>query len=147
MQKLIDGESGGPEMVGVKTYPYSRLQYEYLDDFQSLVATTITHPFMATTAFNRASVPHDLLYGSNFDDDRLGAEKKWKSEYRRSYMPKSHVQSKRAPSSGVRSEQVRARGQDRSLVHHSLVHHRRRPPMIPPRVAPLHTHAPRCHRA
>ena len=65
---------------------------------------------MATTAFNRASVPHDILYGSNFDDDRLGAHKKWKSEYSRSYFPKSHVESKRAASSGVRSEQFQFLG-------------------------------------
>jgi len=109
MQKLIDGDQG-PPMVGVTTYPYTRGQQEYLEDFQSLVATTIEHPYMATTAFNRASVPHDLLYGSNFDDDRLGADKKWKSEYRRSFMHKDHVMSKRAPSSGVRSEQFQFLG-------------------------------------
>lgn len=109
MQKLIDGDEG-PAMIGVTTYPYTRPQYQYLDDFQSLVASTIDHPYMATTAFNRASVPHDILYGSNFDDDRLGAHKKWKSEYSRSYFPKSHVESKRAASSGVRSEQFQFLG-------------------------------------
>ena len=79
------------------------------------MANTIDHPYMATTAFNRSSVPHDILYGSNFDDDRLGhmaegGHKKWRSEYRLAYVPKSHVQAKRAPSSGVRSEQFQFLG-------------------------------------
>jgi len=109
MQKTIDGDTG-PAMIGVTTYPYTRPQKQYLDDFQSLVATTIDHPYMATTAFNRASVPHDLLCGSNFDDDRLGAKKKWRSEYSHAFIPKSHVDSKRAASSGVRSEQFQFLG-------------------------------------
>merc|ERR1719181_642649 len=109
MQRLIDGDEC-PAMIGVTTYPYTRSQKQYLDDFQSLVATTIDHPYMATTAFNRASVPHDLLYGSNFDDDRLGAAKKWRSEYGRSFVPKSYAESKRAASSGVRSEQFQFLG-------------------------------------
>ena len=104
IQRLIDGDEG-PAMIGVTTYPYTRSQKEYLDDFQSLVATTIDHPYMATTAFNRASVPHDLLYGSNFDDDRLGGiEKKWRSEYSHAYVKKDHVWAKKRESSGVRSE-------------------------------------------
>jgi len=65
---------------------------------------------MPTTAFNRASVPHDILYGSNFDDDRLGAQKKWRSEYRRAFVEKSMVESKKRLSSGVRSEQVQFLG-------------------------------------
>ena len=66
---------------------------------------------MATTAFNRASVPHDILYGSNFDDDRMGGiEKKWTSEYKRTYKQKSYKASKNALSSGVRSEQVQFLG-------------------------------------
>jgi len=110
MQKKIDGDEG-PAMIGVSTYPYTRPQKQYLDDFQSVVATTIDHPYMATTAFNRASVPHDLLYGSNFDDDRLGGrERKWRSEYSLSYAPKSYVDSKRALCSGVRSEQFQFLG-------------------------------------
>jgi hypothetical protein len=110
MQKKIDGDEG-PAMIGVSTYPYTRPQKQYLDDFQSVVATTIDHPYMATTAFNRASVPHDLLYGSNFDDDRLGGrERKWRSEYSISYAPKSYVDSKRALCSGVRSEQFQFLG-------------------------------------
>jgi hypothetical protein len=110
MQKKIDGDEG-PAMIGVSTCPYTRPQKQYLDDFQSVVATTIDHPYMATTAFNRASVPHDLLYGSNFDDDRLGGrERKWRSEYCRSYAPKSYVDSKRALCSGVRSEQFQFLG-------------------------------------
>ena len=64
-QKTIDGESGeGPAMKGVTTYPYSRSQLMYLADFRCLVAGTITHPYMATTGFNSASVPHNLLAGA-----------------------------------------------------------------------------------
>ena len=110
MSKLIDGDEG-PAMEGVRTYPFSRSQRYYLDEFRCLVATTIDHPFMSTTAFNRASVPHDPLSGSNFDDDRMGGiKKKWCSEYTRSYPVKSIVASKKAESSGVRSEQFQFLG-------------------------------------
>ena len=110
IQKIIDGDTG-PQMIGVTTYPYTRLQREYLDDFQSLCATTIEHPYMATTAFNCSSVPHDLLYGSNFDDDRLGGiQRKWRSEQRRSFPEKSLIASKRTVPTGVRSEQVQFLG-------------------------------------
>ena len=108
-RKMIEGDEG-PPMVGVTTYPYTRGQREYLEDFQSLVANTIDHPFMATTAANTASSPHDILYGSNFDDDRLGPGKKWMSEYKLSYPIKSYVESKQAMSSGVRSEQFQFLG-------------------------------------
>lgn len=105
-QKTIDGEYG-PAMSGVTTYPYSRNQQLYLADFRCLVANTITHPFMATTGFNVGSVPHDLLAGSNFDDDKMGGfERKWRSECRNAYTKKSIVESKTASACGVRSEQV-----------------------------------------
>ena len=108
---LIDGDGSTPKMSGVITYPYSRTKRLYLQDFRALVATTIDHPYMATTAFNRASVPHDLLYGSNFDDDRLGGiEKKWRSEYKHSFVPKSYVDARSRESSGVRSEQFQFLG-------------------------------------
>ncbi len=98
-------------MQGVTSYPYSRNQLLYLTDFRVLVANTITHPFMATTGFNTASVPHNLLAGSNFDDDRLGGfEKKWRSEYKKQYTVTDFrgriVKSKTAEACGVRSEQV-----------------------------------------
>jgi len=98
-------------MQGVTTYPYSRNQLLYLQDFRVLVASTITHPFMATTAFNVASVPHDLLAGMNYDDDRMGGfEKKWRSEYRKQYTVTDFrsriVNSKTAEARGVRSEQI-----------------------------------------
>ena len=113
IQKMIDGDVG-PAMVRVSTYPYTRAQREYLSDFQAVVAHTIEHPYMATTAFNRSSVPHDLLYGSNFDDDRFAVQKKFKSECRRAYHvedPRARiVQSKRAMGSGVRSECVQFLG-------------------------------------
>ena len=101
-------------MIGVTTYPYTRSQREYLDDFQALCATTIDHPYMATTAFNRSSVPHDLLYGSNFDDDRLGPMKKWLSEQKLAFVPKDLVAAKNLKASGVRSEQVQVRHRQRT---------------------------------
>jgi hypothetical protein len=110
MGRLIDGDTG-PAMTGVTTYPYSRAQQLYLEDFRALVAGSIDHPFMATTAFNCPSIPHGLLSGSNYDDDRMGGvEKKWRSEYRRSFPLKSYVASKNAESSGVRSEQFQFLG-------------------------------------
>lgn len=108
--RLIDGDSG-PPMSGVTTYPYSRAQQLYLEDFRALVAGSIDHPFMSTTGFNVGSVPHDLLSGSNFDDDRMGGiHKKWNSEYSRSYPFKSYHAAKNAAPSGVRSEQVQFLG-------------------------------------
>ena len=109
IRKLIDGDEG-PPMEGVTSYPYTRSQAEYLEDFQALVANTIDHPYMATTAFNRNSSPHDLLYGSNFDDDRLGAAKKWKTTYQYSWDSKDHLWAKNTLASGVRSENVQFLG-------------------------------------
>jgi len=62
LQKAIDGDTG-PPMLGVSTYPYSRPQTAYMEDFQMLVASTITHPYLSTTAFNKGSAPHNLLTG------------------------------------------------------------------------------------
>ena len=108
--QMIDGDIG-PKMGGVLTYPYTRSQRLYLGDFRALVATSIDHPFMTTTGFNSASVPHDLLSGSNYDDDRMGGiQKKWCSEYRREFLKKSIIESRKAGSSGVRSELVQFLG-------------------------------------
>ena len=63
LQKLIDGDTG-PPMIGVSTYPYSVAQKLYKDDFEQMVASTITHPYIAGTSFNVNSAPHDLLEGS-----------------------------------------------------------------------------------
>lgn len=110
MDETIDGDRG-PAMVGVTSYPYTRAQRYYLEDFRALVASSIDHPFMATTAFNKSSVPHELLSGSNYDDDRMGGiGKKWSSEYKRSFPIKSYVEAKNASSSGVRSEQFQFLG-------------------------------------
>jgi hypothetical protein len=115
MDTMIDGDKG-PKMSGVLTYPYSRSQRLYLDDFRCLVASSIDHPYMATTGFNVSSVPHDLLRGSNFDDAKLGGvEKTWRSECRRAYPVinpawRNIVAAKTADSSGVRSEQFQFLG-------------------------------------
>lgn len=109
-QKNIDGEYG-PEMIGVTTYPFSRSQRQYLTDFRVLVAGSVTHPYMSTTGFNVGSVPHNLLAGSNFDDDRMGGiQKKWNSEYRRQFLKKSYNEAKSTLATGVRSECVQFLG-------------------------------------
>ena len=36
MKQMIEGDTG-PQMIGVTTYPYTRLQHEYLDDFQGVL--------------------------------------------------------------------------------------------------------------
>uniref|UniRef100_A0A6T7Y7R2 Uncharacterized protein n=1 Tax=Prymnesium polylepis TaxID=72548 RepID=A0A6T7Y7R2_9EUKA len=105
MQAAIDGETG-PPMTGVTTYPYARFQTPYLNDFRAVIANTVTHPFMATTAFNAASSPHDLLSGTAFDEGKLGREQKWKTEYSRAFIEKSYVQAVRAHSNGLRSEEM-----------------------------------------
>lgn len=111
-QRNIDGEMG-PAMIGVTTYPFSRSQRLYLQDFRALVAGTITHPYMSTASHGTpgTSVPHDLLAGSNFDDDRMGGfEKKFRSEHSRAYTVLDArariVLAKTAASCGVRSEQM-----------------------------------------
>jgi hypothetical protein len=98
-------------MKGVSSYPYSRNQLLYLKDFRVLVAGTITHPYMVT-AGKGASTPHDVLSGSNFDDDKLGGfAKKWRSEYRVQYTIEKDdfgtriAKAKSAAPCGVRSEQ------------------------------------------
>jgi len=62
LQKAIDGDTG-PPMTGVTTYPFSRSQRYYVEDFQSLVAMSITHPFTVTTN-PTGSVPHNLVSGA-----------------------------------------------------------------------------------
>ena len=63
LQKAIDGDTG-PAMIGVASYPYSATQKNYLDDFEMLVASTITHPYIGSTCFNKGSAPHNLLTGA-----------------------------------------------------------------------------------
>lgn len=105
IQAAIDGETG-PPMTGVTTYPYARFQTPYINDFRAVIANTVTHPFMATTAFNAASSPHDLLSGTAFDEGKLGREVKWKTEYKRAFIEKSYVQAVRAHANGLRSEEM-----------------------------------------
>ena len=63
LQKRIDGDTG-PAMIGVSTYPYSRTQSSYREDFEQLVASTITHPYISTTNMGQGSCPHNLLTGA-----------------------------------------------------------------------------------
>jgi len=87
LQKKIDGDTG-PAMIGVSTYPYSRSQSSYREDFEMLVASTITHPYISTSVCGAASSPHNLLTGSNF----ALTYNYWDSEYKRTYKPKSYTQ-------------------------------------------------------
>jgi hypothetical protein len=113
MDETIDGDRG-PAMVGVTTYPYTRSQRYYLEDYRALVASSIDHPYMATTGFNMSSVPHGVLSGMNYDDDRMqvvaGRDGKWHSECKLSYPRRSYVEAKNMAASGVRGEQIQFLG-------------------------------------
>ena len=63
IQKKIDGDTG-PAMIGVSSYPYSRSQSSYREDFEMLIASTITHPYISTTNMGQGSCPHNLLTGA-----------------------------------------------------------------------------------
>lgn len=63
LQKKIDGDTG-PAMIGVSSYPYSRPQSAYREDFEMLVTSTITHPYIRTTDMTEGSAPHNLLTGA-----------------------------------------------------------------------------------
>ena len=96
----------GPAMTGVISYPYSASQRLYRDDFEQMIAATITHPYCRTTS-KSGSLPHNILSGTNFDEASLGAMRMtWKSEQERSFVPMSLVASKQIKATGVRSECV-----------------------------------------
>lgn len=105
LQSAIDGDSG-PAMIGVSSYPYSATQRNYIDDFEMLVASTITHPYIGSTCFNKGSSPHNLMRGSNF----APSYDIFQSTAARSWVPKSYKQAFNTKASGVRSEQVRFLG-------------------------------------
>ena len=105
LQKLIDGDTG-PPMIGVSTYPYSVAQKLYKDDFEQMVASTITHPYIAGTSFNVNSAPHDLLEGSALKNVDRGNIHKWVSTYKRDYVPKDVKEAFNAKAVGLRSEQA-----------------------------------------
>jgi hypothetical protein len=92
-------------MVGVKDYPYSPSQYYYNDDFQSLVANTITHPYMSTTT-SYGSVPHNIISGTNFGAEEKAGANKWKSEYTKAFVKKSFVEAYHMKAKGLRSEEM-----------------------------------------
>jgi len=105
IQKIIDGVTG-PPMTGVATYPFSANERHYKEDFRALVASQVTHPFMAITSFNVPSVPHHLLRGSAFDDGKLCKHKEWSSEYKRAYPQKSATVAFKMRANGLRSEEM-----------------------------------------
>ena len=93
-------------MAGVIHYPYSSFQRLYRDDFESMVMSSITHPFCATAKANASSCSHNLLTGSAFDDGRINHLKSWVSEQERSFVRQSLVSSKAMIPTGVRRECV-----------------------------------------
>ena len=105
LQKEIEGHFG-PALIGVSTYPYSASQRYYLEDFQASVKSSISHPYTAVTGFNIGSSPHELLRGSNFDEDKLGNEQKWLSESKRQFVPKDAYEAFLKPARGLRSEEM-----------------------------------------
>ena len=90
-------------MIGVTTYPYTIPQNMYRSDFETLVASTITHPFISMTTFNKGSAPHNILTGSAF----APTYDYFKSDAQRSWVFKSYKESFNTKASGLRSEQVR----------------------------------------
>ena len=90
-------------MIGVATYPYSIPQNIYRTDFETLVASTITHPYISMTTFNKGSAPHNILTGSNF----APTYDYFTSTAQRSWTAKSYRDSYNMKASGLRSEQVR----------------------------------------
>ena len=90
-------------MIGVTTYPYSIPQSVYRQDFETLVASTITHPYISMTTFNQGSSPHNVLTGSNFG----ATHSYFETESMRSYKPKSYHEAFNTKASGIRSESVR----------------------------------------
>mmetsp|Transcript_49215 Transcript_49215/g.118602 ORF Transcript_49215/g.118602 Transcript_49215/m.118602 type:complete len:196 (+) Transcript_49215:84-671(+) len=101
LQKKIDGDTG-PAMIGVSSYPYSRSQSSYREDFEMLVASTITHPYISTTNMGQGSCPHNLLTGSNY----APTYDYWNSEYKLSYKKLSAKEAFNSKAMGLRSEEM-----------------------------------------
>lgn len=101
LQKAIYGQSG-PPMSGVTTYPYSRAQKLYEEDFEQVVASSLTHPYMSITSFNVGSAPHNLITGTAFSERRSTA---FQTECARAYTPKSYNDSFNLKANGLRLEE------------------------------------------
>jgi len=89
-------------MIGVSTYPYSRTQSSYREDFEQLVASTITHPYISTTNMGQGSCPHNLLTGTNF----APTFDYWDSDYKRHFKELSYKKAFNAKAMGLRSEEM-----------------------------------------
>lgn len=104
---MINGELGPcAPMEGVKRYPYTAGMRIYQDEFEAMVTSTITHPYVTTAVNNSESIPFDMLSGMAYDDARLSGFKVWTTETQRSYVPRSIHASKNAKAVGIRSECV-----------------------------------------
>lgn len=84
MKHLIAGtldSSNICPMGGVTTYPYKQSEMLYREDFQGIIASRITHPFL-TTAVHGGSLPFNVLSGSNYDEGIVagGNHPRWITE-------------------------------------------------------------------
>ncbi|KAL3900064.1 MAG: hypothetical protein SGPRY_012526, partial [Prymnesium sp.] len=108
LQAAIDGDTG-PPMTGVTTYPYSRLEAPYINDFRAVVANTrcaqLPQSREAPTLECSAQALR-MRAGSNFDEGKLAGITRWKTECARAFVAKSYEQAVRAHANGLRSEEM-----------------------------------------
>ena len=106
MRAMINGTLDSANiapMGGVTTYPYKINEKLYHEDFQGVVASRLTHPFL-TTACHEGSLPFNVLTGSNYDEGIVagGDHPRWKTESASQYYSKTP---NRNAGAGVRTEQ------------------------------------------
>ena len=61
---VIYGRSGPPPMRGVLSYTFSPTQRIYREEFETILAGQLTHPFLSVTQRQLQSCPHDLISGA-----------------------------------------------------------------------------------
>lgn len=62
LQRAIDGDTG-PPMLGISGMAVTALERAYREEFEGVIAAACDHPYVATTAWNRGSAPHNLITG------------------------------------------------------------------------------------
>jgi len=91
------------EKIGVQTYPYKVHERLYKEDFMGVVANRLTHPYLSTFSPS-GSLPFNVLSNSAAS----GSTSNWVTESQTAYTPKSSIEAKNYPASGVRTEQTSA---------------------------------------
>jgi len=125
LQKAIDGDTG-PPMLGISGMAVTTIEKIYREEFEGVMAASCDHPYVSTTAWNRGSVPHNLLTGSALSPNFFSMKPPpgtrgrdqwqpvWASEYNIRYYPRSSKEQRVANDPllavGVRSEQMRYLG-------------------------------------